>query len=166
MPRVLDDVWAVNYSFVDNNDKSASVSINLPGDLLFADAQTRAEAIGVSLDAISNAALASYTLFRSVRETDPLAPPPESEVERKLSLVLSTTYPTTKISMQVPSPVFTLETDNTDVVNPGDAQLAGLITALVTGGIGPGNGATSYRGDDATGLELAQIIHRYRRPKK
>ena len=166
MALVLDEVWGVNYSFVDNNDKSATVSISLPGTLAFADAQTAAAAIGTALDTISNATLVRYTFLRSYVETAPAAPPAESEVERKLSLVLASSYPTTKVSLQIPSPVFTLETDNTDIVDPGDAQLAGLISALITGGVGPGNGITTYRGDDVTGLETAQIIHRYRRPKK
>jgi hypothetical protein len=129
------------------------------------DVETSAENLAAALDAISSAQLESYGILRQYRENAPVAPAAESEVERKLRIELGTATRLAVSSMEVPSPIFTIEIAGTDVVNPADAAVVNLLDELTNGLLTPGNGIVTWFGADITRASTPVIIHRNRKAK-
>lgn len=159
-------IWQVNFTFQDNNDKTATVGVAFPGATIFADLLNDVAALATDLAAISDAALVSYTMTRIFNEdTDP-TPPASSEVERKLLIPLNAGAYRNASSMEVPSPVFTIEQDGTDVPLASSAALLALIDQLTQGRLAPGNGIVTAYGLDITSAGTPTVVHRNRAARK
>jgi hypothetical protein len=151
MAFVQAPTWNVTFSFIDNNLNYATMSFNLPGTLDAAGAQAAATGLSAALVPISNAKLDKWVLSRSTYSDAP-APAAESEVERKLMLTFEDATGRFKSSIQVPSPVFTIEQYGTDAVNPANALVAAVVAAVTNGGVGGGNAAIAFSGADLVRL--------------
>jgi hypothetical protein len=158
--------WDVTYTLRDNNDNYSSVGCALPGALTLAQAETFAAGLAVELQTRSSAALVAYGLNRLYANDAPITPTAESEVERKLVLMWSSADGRDLAKMEIPSPVFTMEVDGTDIIPTSSAALAPLIAIMTNGGAGGGNGPITAARTDITKLKNAAISHRYRTPKK
>lgn len=158
--------WQVSFGFIDNNENVARVSTRLPGDLTAAEVDTRVTALGAALQAVSDARLFTADASISYLEDAPVAITPTSEVERKLRIPLGTADFPNATEVEVPSPIFTLEINGTDVVDPANAALVTLIGLLTQGSVGPGNGSVTYYGADITQAGQPVIVHRNRRPRR
>lgn len=158
--------WMVSFIFRDNNDNFATVSAQLPATLTAAQVETFAAGLSIELQARSSAALASWNMFKVFANDAPPTPAAESEVERKLVLMWSSADGRDLAKMEIPSPVFTLEVDGTDVIPTSAAGLAPLVAIMTNGGAGGGNGPVTSSRTDITKLKNAAISHRYRTPKK
>lgn len=162
MARTAENVWLVSYTFRDNNNKTATCGVSYAGAMTFAEVELAAEALAVDLDAISSAALDRYGIVRRYVEGTPATPPADSEVERKLIVSLGTATHRGVSSIEVPSPVFTIEINGTDVVDPANALVTALISELTAGLLLPGNGPVTWFGADLTRAEPPYIDHRNR----
>jgi hypothetical protein len=160
VPRVA---WSVQYFFRDNNSKLSSTSTNITGTATYADAEASAAVLAATLENISNARLVYYTITREVANGLTTAPPPESEVERKLIVPLGTANFEKIGSLAVPSPIFSIEIADTDQVNPLDLNVIALRDAIVNGAVGAGNGFSTFRGEDYTRTSVPFVSHRNRR---
>jgi hypothetical protein len=114
--------------------------------------------------ALSNAQLRGATLTYGFSEDAPVTPiPPESEIERKLVLIFDVAGGRGAVVQEIPSPVFTIETANTNEVDITNALVAAYAAQVVNGPIGVGNGAVNQYGMQITALRRAYIAHRRRR---
>lgn len=166
MALVFEGLFNSNFSFIDNNDNVAGTGLWLPAALSFTDVESRYSALATVLTPLSNAKLVSASYARIARNVPAAADPvPESEVERKLELVFGTANPRVTFTQEIPSPVFSLETRGTDVVDPANALLAAYVDEVLNGAIGPNNGAVTYFGTQLTTLLSARIVHRPRRKR-
>lgn len=166
MAFVAATVWSVTYTFRDNNGKTSSTGVSFPGALSFADLQTAASGLAVDLQDTSDAALVGYTISRSVIQDAPAIPAASSEVERKLYVPLGTATIPAASSITVPSPLFSLESPNTDVVDVANPLMLQLAGSLTLGGGGGGNGVVTNRGEDITRVGAPVIVHRARRARR
>lgn len=166
MALTLSGGWSVTYMFKDNNNKFATCSIDYAAALTQVEAEAAAAALATDLQNISNAELVSYTMLRQWVEDAPVAPPAESEVERKLRFSLGTALKPNVASIEVPSPVFTIEVANTDVVDPANPLVTALISELTSGLLLPGNGPVTHYGADITRADNPTIVHRTRAAKR
>jgi hypothetical protein len=164
-PYTQAPAWNVSFVFRDNNDKYSAVGASVGGLALFAEVQATADALAVALEAISNARLFSYSIERVFRNDVTTAPPPESEVERKLRIPLGTAAFPDVTYLEIPSPVFTIETPGTDIVDNANALVAAVIDEVLTGAALPGNGWATYYGADLTRAGTPFIMHRNRKKK-
>ena len=158
--------WNINFGFRDNNEKVASVSTKVPGALTEAEVTTRVTALAAALQAVSDAAIFTATIEKGFVNDTPPTPPTSSEVERKLNIPLGTALVENATSMEVPSPLFSLEIDGTDIVDQTDPLLVTLLGLLTAGALGPGDGSVTYYGDDITRAGAPVITHRNRRAKR
>lgn len=172
MAWVPADTWDVTFSFEDNNGNTATVGVHYSAaeGLGFSNIEavrTAAESLAADLQAVSNASLTKMHITRSVINDAPQAAAPESEVERKLVMSLSTAkYPNVS-RVEIPSPVFTIEIPGTDMVHRDEPLVAALINELTAGLVLPGNGPVTYYGADIVGVEdPIYVAHRRRRPSK
>lgn len=166
MALVADDVFSVSFAFRDNNGKLAACSVYYPGTLPYGDVVTAATALAADLQAISNAALVGINISGGLTEDAPITPQPESEVERKLRIPLGTAIRENASSVEIPSPVFSIETPGTDVVSPTNLLLSAVLAELTLGELGAGNGIVTAYGDDITRAGVATVVHRSRRPRR
>lgn len=120
--------FLVTFRFVDNNLKASNVSFNLAATVdTVAEVITAANALRDVIIPVVNARLEGASATVLLTENDPLTPiPAESEVERKLVIDMQGANRRARASFLIPSPVFTVEQNGTDVVAPSAA-----ITALV-----------------------------------
>lgn len=153
-------VWSAYFSFRDNNDRTSGTGVDYPGDLTEAEVTAAATALATDLQAISNASLEVMIITRRLINDTPPVPAPESEVERKLRFELGTALRRNVSSMEVPSPVFSIEQVGTDAVDPANPLVAALISELTAGLLLPGNGPITYYGEDITRAEAPRIKHR------
>lgn len=158
--------WEVSYTFRDNNDKTSAVNVYFPEALDYAGVLAAANSLAVDMQDVSNASIIGWRISRSVVENAAPAAPPESEVERKLRIPLGTVEFENASSMEVPSPVFSLEQPGTDVVASGNLLLVQLVNSLTNGGLGGGNGITTILGEDITRAGVATIVHRTRKARR
>lgn len=166
MALVADPVLDVNFFFRDNNRKGASTGLFLPAGLTLANAEARTGLLRDALVPLTNAQLTSANIRLFLSESTATgAPPPESEVERKLVLTFATSNRRVKFTQEIPSPVFSLEQPNTDEVLITNPLLAAYVNAVTNGAFTPGNGASTAQGLDIVGLERAVIVHRTRPPR-
>jgi hypothetical protein len=161
----ITQVWSAFFSFRDNNNNTAGCGVDYPGDLTEAEVTLAATSLATDLQAASNAALEVMVLTRRLINDAPPVPTPESEVERKLRFNLGTALRRNVSSIEVPSPVFTIEQAGTDAVDPANALVAALISELTAGILLPGNGPITYYGEDITRAEAPVIVHRTRKPR-
>lgn len=166
MAFVPSAVWTVSYTFRDNNGKTSTAGAQFVGTLTDAQVIAAAESLGTDLQDVSDASLVGYTISRSVVQDAPVVPALSSEVERKLLVPLGTAAIANASSISVPSPVFSLESPNTDVVDTANPLMAQLITSLTLGALGAGNGITTNRGEDITRVGVPVIVHRTRRARR
>lgn len=165
MAFVSPDAWNVTFTFQDNNENSAPAEVKYPATGLFADVQGDADTYAAAFQAVSDAALVSYNISRTYVNDAPPVPPASSEVERKLYIPLGTATRRRAASVQVPSPIFALDQNGTDIALPTNAALIALIDLLTNGRLGPGNGIVTVYGDDITRAGAAVIRHRTRKPR-
>lgn len=163
MALVAYPYWSVEYRFVDNNNNSATTGVNFPIALTLAEVQNAATQVANRLVALSDAVLVSYTITTGYREDAAIAPPDSSEVERKLVIPLNTALRQGATKLEVPSPIFGLEVDGTDVVDPANPALQSLLDWLVNGAVGEENGPITYYGAGITSAGTPYIRHRARR---
>lgn len=172
MAWVPSDTWNVGFTFVDNNGNMAGVGVYYSAEegLGFSNIEAvrmAAESLASDLQAISNASLVKMTISRSVINDAPQAAAPESEVERKLVMSLSTAKHPNVSRVEVPSPVFTIEIPGTDMVHRDEPLVAALINELTAGLLLPGNGPVTYYGADIIKVEdPIYVAHRRRKPAK
>lgn len=165
MAMVPENVWRVYFQFRDNNGNLASTSANFSSALDYDAALAAAAALATDVAAISDAKLESYNISATFVNDSTVEPADTSEVERKLSITMGTaTYPAAS-SLSIPSPVFAIEQPRTDAVDPTDGLWTALQSQLTNGGLGGGNGVTTYRGEDLTRVTRAVITHRNRKPR-
>lgn len=153
----------LNFTFKDNNRNIANTGLYL-ATAGASTLTTIADDMNVIRDALvplSSAQLLQGSAFTLLDEqADELAPAPESDVRRKLVLVFRTTNRYSQVRMEIPSPVFTIETDNTNEVDPADPLVAALVTAIANAlGTGSFQSPTGYA---ITALERAYIDVRQR----
>lgn len=156
---------SLSFSLVDNNRQPATVGLYLPVGSVLADVTTFATAARDDLLALTNAQLRGATVGYTLNEDAPVAAPPESEVERKLVLIFEVDGGRGIVRQEIPSPVFSIETPNTDEVDITNPLIAAYATQIVSGPIGVNNGAVNQYGTQITALRRAFISHRYRRPR-
>lgn len=166
MALVPRTIWSVTYTFRDNNGKTASTSVDLPGTIAYADAANQAVELGSRLQAVSDAALTGVYISSFFYEDAPATPPASSEVERKLRIPLGTADRPAAGFIEVPSPLFTLEIAGTDIVDQTNAALVALKDYLVNGPVGADNGAVNGWGVAYTRSGDAEIVHRTRPAKR
>ena len=152
--------WALTFTLRDNNRDTAPVSVRLKPTDTLAEAEAMAAALAAELINLSNAAVITYSLTRVYKNDTIVAPPPESEVARKLVLMWSDADESQRSRMEIPSPKFAVEVDGTNVVPTNSAALAALVTVVTNGPAGSGNGPITNAGTDITKLLSAGIGHR------
>lgn len=156
------DPIGLSFSFRDNNGNNASTSLYLPPAITVGFINDAITLIRDPLAALTNARLVGANANIIYTEDAPAVAPPESEVERKLVLIFGTGNRRQKVRVEVPSPVFGLESEGTDQVALDNPLVAALATAIINGAFGPGNGFRSISNGDITVLERAYIAHRNR----
>lgn len=166
MAFVPPSFWAVTFTFKDNNDNIATTGVFLPPALPFADVSTFASGtLGPALQACSDARLTDIGISYRLYNDDETVPPGTSEVERKLKLTFDAGTFKKCYTMEVPSPLFTLEQRGTDLADPTSTVLTTLVNAMLNGPGGAGNGPQVYFGQNLTALSKAIIAHRNRKPR-
>lgn len=155
----------MSFSLLDNNRQPSTVGLYLPVGATVAEASTFASATRGPLLALTNAQLRGANLGYTFTEDAPVVAPPESEVERKLILIFEIEGGRGFVKQEIPSPVFSIETTNTDEVDIENALVAAYADQIVNGAIGLNNGAVNQYGTQITALRRAYISHRYRRPR-
>lgn len=158
--------WAVNFTFRDNNGKIGACSVYYSSARTFDEVNTALADLRSALESASNAKLVDYSILRLFNNDSQAAPPPESEVERKLRVPLNSVQRPNATSIEVPSPVFGMEVDGTDVVDPADPAVVALIDALTQGSIGAGTGPVTWFGEDLIGAGSPVIVHRSRAARR
>lgn len=154
-----------SWSFVDNNGKPSSAGLYLPSGTVTGGIDTFAAGTRTEIIALTNAQLVGATASYVYVEDAPIVAPAESEVERKLVMSFNTSVRGVYVTLELPSPVFSIETRNTDEVDILNPLVAALGTAIVNGALGPGNGPVTRSGGQITSLRRAYISHRYRKPR-
>lgn len=164
MALVLDPTWGVQYSFRDNNGKRSALNLNFPSALTLTELLAIIVTGAGHLRSVSDAAIVGVNLSAVYKETDTglLAAPTTSEVERKLRFNLGTTQRTRAATIEIPSPLFSLEQSGTDIVNQADAGVVALKDWLISGLALPGNGPVSVNGDDLVTISPGEVAHRTR----
>ena len=157
--------WYVGFSFYDNNDNFASTGVHYPASRSYEEVVDDAQALAQLLEAVSNARLARIDIIATLRNQDVSMPPPESEVERKLSITMGSAQYPNSARLEVPSPIFGLEIPGTDVVNDDNAQWQALRAGLVGTVMAPGTGVSDYRGVELTSVSRAVVVHRSRKSR-
>lgn len=159
------NIWTVVFTFEDNNGNVANTSVHYPASRSYAEVVDDAQALAGLMEAVSNARLLHFGIVTTLNNADVSPPPPESEVERKLSITLgSDAYPNST-RLEVPSPIFGLEIPGTDVVNDDNAAWQALRAGLVGTVMAPGTGASDYRGVALTRVSRAVVVHRSRKSR-
>lgn len=159
--------WYASYTFRDNNANTADVTFRLPADRTHAQVETTAAAIRDALVPLVDARLVSYDVSQELINDDATAIPSSAEVERKLAITFADAENYAKGSYEIPSPVFSIEQFGTDAVNPANTLVAALIAAVTNGGLGAGNGAVAFGGNDFTQVfGTPKIVHRRRKGGK
>lgn len=154
---------ALTFTLQDNNAQKSGFSLWLPaaaGDLA---ATTYAGIVRGPLLNLTDASLLRASMSIPFLEDAPAVAPATSEVERKLVLIFNVFGGVGYVKMEIPSPVFGIESPNTNEVDPGNALVAAFVDAVVDGAIGTENGATNQYGSQITGLNRAYVRHRDRR---
>lgn len=155
--------WVVSFLFEDNNGKVSSTSLAVAGAALFAEVEATADGLAVAMEAISNARLKQYSISKRYDNDVVTIAPPESEVERKLKIPFGTAQFPDVTSLEIPSPVFTIEISGTDIVDAANPLVAAVIDEVITGAAGPGNGWATYYGADLTRAGTPFMMHRNRK---
>jgi len=155
----------LSFSLVDNNRQPSSIGLYLPVGTPLADGATFATATRGPLLALTNARLKGANLGYTFAEDAPVVAPPESEVERKLVLVFEVEGGRGVVVQEVPSPVFSIETANTNEVDIANALVAAYAAQIVSGPIGINNGAVNQYGLQITALRRAYVSHRHRKSR-
>lgn len=155
-----------SWLFRDNNYKDASVGLYLPAGIVTGGIDTWAAGTRAELLALTNARLIGANASYVYNETVETVAPPEAEVERKLVLVFGTALRGVNVSMEIPSPVFGLESPNTDEVSIDNPLVSAFAAAVINGALGPGNGPVSRTGIPIESIERAYFSHRYRKPRR
>lgn len=166
MALVQRPVWDLTVTWQDNNNNTATSSVSLPGSLSFAEVQASTNLLVGAMNSVSDALVSSYAITRTTVEDAVLAPPPSSEVERKLYIPLGTSQFAKASSLTVPSPIFGLEIAGTDIIDETNGAWTVLRDLLISGLIGPGNGFSTYFGEDITRTGTPYIVHRKRSPRR
>jgi hypothetical protein len=156
----------LSFSLQDNNRNPASIGLHLPVGTTLADSLTFATATRAPLLALTNARLHGANLGYTFAEDAPVVAVPESEVERKLVLVFEVAGGRGVVTQEIPSPVFSIETANTDEIDITNALVAAYAAQIVNGPIGANNGAVNQYGLQITALRRAYVSHRYRSPRR
>lgn len=157
--------WYVSFSFYDNNNNIASTGVHYPASMSYADVVDDAQALAGLLEAISNARLSRIGIVATLLNENQAPPPPESEVERKLSITMGSAEYPNSARLEVPSPIFGLELAGTDVVDPDNAAWQALRAGLVGTVLDPGGGVSDYRGVALTDVSRAVVVHRNRKSR-
>jgi len=122
----------VTISLMDNNDNASSVKFFLPATVVtLAAALASANTLRDALVGLTNAVVQGASVAFPLSEDAPGAYVPESEVERKLIFAFEGANKRVKYSCQVPSPAFTLELPQTDVVDATTPEVLAFIQAVV-----------------------------------
>lgn len=158
--------WSVNFSFEDNNKKISGTSVRYPVNLSYAQVVAAATALGQDLQDASDASLFAITITKALINDTPVIPGASSEVERKLRIPLGTARRENASSLELPSPVFALEQENTDVVSTSNPLMVPIVTQLTAGLAGPGNGIVTIEAQDITRIGIPVIVHRSRPPRR
>lgn len=150
----------VTLSTVDNNRRPASTGIYLPSGITLAGIQAYLDLVRGPYLALTQNRLLGATASFSYREDAPIAViPPSAESERKLVLVFDVDNGRGVVVQEIPAPVFTIETDGTDEVNPADPLVAAYADVVIDGAFGPLNGAVNQYDIGITGLRRAFVRH-------
>lgn len=150
--------WELSYSFRDNNGDYATTSFVLPNALTEAEAVAVAEAIATPLAALSNAYLRDFTLSKTFITSAVDGLDPTSEVLRKLAIRFTDANERKSSIIQVPSPVWDIEVNGTNMVPLTDTLVAALVGAVA--GFSAGNGPVVSGNLDIAKALWAEVTHR------
>jgi hypothetical protein len=168
MAFVAADTWQCGLTITDNNGNKGSFAFNMPGALTAVAVQNALTTLATSVQLIIDGAITSVNFSKVVFNDAPPATLASSEVERKLRIPLGTVkFEPGVTSVEIPSPLFTLEQPGTDVVVPAvGSPLADVVLFLTSGLVTPGNGPVTYYGEDLTRVGTMVIKHRGRAVRK
>lgn len=155
----------ISFAFRDNNRKTASSGLYLPSEIVTGGIDAFAGLFRDAVLPLTNAQLLGASATYVYAEDVVTLAPPESEVERKLVLVFGTAKRRQKVSIEIPSPVFALESPNTDEVDIANPLVAAFADVMINGAVGPLNGPVTISGEPITTIQRAYISHRYRKPR-
>lgn len=158
--------WLASLTFEDNNAKKATMSLFLAGTVDYDGAAAFLTALRDAVLPLTNAKLISGTVSRQFSEDSLVVPPKESEVERKLVLPFTTLIPGHGTTVEIPSHVFTIEQDGTDIPILTTAALVALQNLIVNGGIGFENGVVTVANVQIDKAGTAYSAHRTRKPNR
>lgn len=136
MALVDSGVWQVTATFVDNDNNRSPTSFNLPGASTYAEAYTDATAIIAAAAALSNGAVAGFSITRGTYEDalDFGTLSEASEVERKGVFGFRGTNPAAKTRMEIPSLNSAFVVDGSNVLDVNNATVLAFINAVITAG--------------------------------
>lgn len=145
---------------VDNNRRPASTGMYLPSGVTLAGAATFAGLVRDPYLALTQNRLLGASLAFGFREDAPIAViPKSSESERKLVLIFDVDNGRGTVVQEIPSPVFDIEVDGNDEVDPAQPLVAAYTTVILNGALGPLNGVVNQYDLQLTGVKRAFIRH-------
>lgn len=138
----------------DNNGKQSSTQFPLDPEITTTAALlTAANAIRDAVAALSDAAIVGASVSFGYAEGATVVPAPESEVERKLVLSLSNGQRgPVKSVLRIPSPRASLETANTDNIDPANPTVAASVGVIL-------NNTRTTRGEVLNTLDDVYVTH-------
>lgn len=124
--------WKIVYVFEDNNKDRAVTEVRLPISTAWADVDTAASTFAAVLAAASNAVIRSYSISVVYSDIGAATTEAASEVQRKGSFVFAASSTGDTIRIEVPSLIFTAETNGTDVLSSSNAAVNSFITSVTS----------------------------------
>lgn len=151
-----------NFKFRDRdlNTSTTGISFALGAITTLAEMVLIGDQVGALLAAVSDATYMGVTISINTRENPVVTAlaVEASDVERKGMLTFSTAGGTTA-SVKIPSILATLVIDRGQQLDVAAASLAAVVTALLNGPVGGGNGAATAAGVQYEALYSSKKIH-------
>lgn len=142
MALVLDPVWKVTFSFVDESGSLGKTQMFLPGAQTAAEVTTAVTAMATALQAITGASLRGVDANRSYTESDPAAATADHEVEERGQFVVlaGSKQPT----YSVPA-ILGAKVKPNQNIDTADAEVIAFMDALIDGAWTDSNGTAITR---------------------
>lgn len=152
---------AINYTYTDRDDNTATLTLYAPNDVITEDVETWAIGPGLTLaQGISNATITGLSITQNYEENAPAIAVEASDVERKALFSFKVDGGGTS-SFRIPSVRNELVVDGTNVLNQADASVSGFIAAMTDTGLFDLFGMGNFRGDKLTALaSVPRKVHK------
>lgn len=152
MPIAAVGTKAINYTFYDRDNNSATLTLYAPADVITEDVEAWAIGTGAALaQAMSDAQIRQVTIVQTYEESTIVQPVEASDVERKAVFdfkVAGGGHST----FRIPSIKNTLVVDGTKYINRADAAVVAFEAAVIDTGLFDLYGLGNFRGDKLTAL--------------